>query len=320
MTPTVSVIVPVYNTASTVAAALDSVYAGAFGDFEILAVIDGSPDDAFAVLSRYAQTHDRVRVLTKPNGGLSDARNFALDHARGEFVAFLDSDDRFCRGFLEKTVAKAEKDGLDVVVCGFAYVYPDGRRVPAPSRHGFSDIPEKEYFLSEPMACVRLIRRSLFAEKRFRRGVYYEDLDLMPYLALETSRIGFVDEPLYDYVQRPGSIMQSAGFSEKMLDIFDVLAHGDRILTESGRREEFAREMEYLYIEHLLRSAALRFSVFSNARELFGRIGEEMNAHYPTWRENPYLKQTSVPFRLVVRLAAGGHFRLVRALLRLKGV
>lgn len=315
--PEVSVIVPVYNTAACLPRCLDSLLAQTFGDFEAILVDDGSTDESPAILSAYAEKDPRFLVVTRENGGLSAARNSGIRLARGEYLAFLDSDDAFDPAFLEKMAGKAKREKLDLVLCAFTYVYPDGRRVSAPTRHHLSGEPVREYLLSEPMAPVRLFRRALFQEVAFREGIYYEDLELTPSFAGKTDRIGFIDECLYDYYRRDGSIMQSA-FSPKWLDIFAAL---ESLVARLGGDtcRKYYREVEFLHIEHLLRSAALRFCGVPERKELFCHLRKTMAERFADWRRNPYLKKMPLSFKLVVRLAGGGHCRAVACLARLKG-
>jgi glycosyltransferase involved in cell wall biosynthesis len=100
--PTVSVVIPAYNAAWCVGKAIDSVLAQDFRDFELIVVDDGSTDDTAAVLAGYGEA---IRVVHKPNGGMSSARNAGIAVARGEFVAFLDADDWWLPGKLAKQVA-----------------------------------------------------------------------------------------------------------------------------------------------------------------------------------------------------------------------
>ncbi|MBP5289375.1 MAG: glycosyltransferase [Clostridia bacterium] len=316
--PEISVIVPVYNTAPRLDVCLASLAAQRLPDFEAILVNDGSTDESGAILASWAEKDPRFQVLTRENGGLSAARNTGVAAASGEYLAFLDSDDTLAPDFLSKLYEKALSEDLDLVLCAFAYVYPDGRRVEAPVRHHLSEDPAREYLLSEPMAPVRLFRRALFDGVSFREGILYEDLELTPVFAAKTEKIGFVDEPLYNYYQRGGSIMRS-DFSPRQLDIFTVLESVSMRMATLRRFSDFSREIEYLYIEHLLRSAALRFCTAPERKALFARLRETMKKRFPRWRKNPYLKKKSFPFRLIVRLAGGGHYRLIALLRRLKG-
>ena len=89
----VSVIVPVYQVEAYLAKCLDSILAQAFTDFELILVDDGTRDDCQQIMTRYAAMDARIRCIHKENGGLSSARNAGLDIARGEYIAFVDSDD-----------------------------------------------------------------------------------------------------------------------------------------------------------------------------------------------------------------------------------
>ena len=110
--PTVSVIIPVYNTADYVAQAIDSVLNQTLKDLEIIAVDDGSTDGSLEVLKSYG---DRIRLITQPNSGQGAARNRAFAQARGEFVYFMDSDDLIVPKTLETCVKKCREDNLDFV-------------------------------------------------------------------------------------------------------------------------------------------------------------------------------------------------------------
>ena len=309
--PEISVIVPVYNVAPFLPACLDSLTAQTFTDFEAILVDDGSTDESPAILRDYAARDGRFRVITRENGGLSAARNSGIAAASGTFLAFLDGDDVLEPDFLA-ALREAAGDG-DVALCGFYYLYPDGSRKEAGTRHHLSEDPAREYVLAEPMAPVRLIRRALFSGLTFREGTLYEDLDLMPYLAALTDRIGFADRALYGYRQRGGSIMQS-DFSLRWEDIFTVTENLAGRFEAAGRYERFEREIEFLFIEHLLRSAALRFCRTPEGKNLFPRLLSAVENRFPAWRDNPYLKRSSPAFRLVVRCAAKGRFHTVAML------
>lgn len=100
MTPKISIIVPVYNAEAYLNQCVDSILQQGFDDFELLLVDDGSPDNSPAICDEYAEKDNRVKVLHKPNGGVSSARNAALDIAVGEFVVFIDSDDYVDKNYL----------------------------------------------------------------------------------------------------------------------------------------------------------------------------------------------------------------------------
>ena len=115
--PKVSIILPVYNVEKFIAKSIDSILAQTFTDFEVLVVIDGSPDDSKTVAESYSD--DRMSIFEKENGGLSDARNYGLERARGKYVYFMDSDDWIEPDLLEQTISVLEQENRDFVVFGY---------------------------------------------------------------------------------------------------------------------------------------------------------------------------------------------------------
>lgn len=113
----VSVVIPVYNGAACLAECLDSVAAQDLADLEVLCVDDGSTDATPGILAGYAARDSRFRVITQENGGPGVARNTGLAQAAGEYLIFLDADDRFEPGFLAEMVRRAEETGADVTIC-----------------------------------------------------------------------------------------------------------------------------------------------------------------------------------------------------------
>ncbi|WP_310993600.1 glycosyltransferase family 2 protein [Aequorivita marina] len=115
--PKVSIILPCYNVEKYIAKSIQSVLDQTYTDFELLVVIDGSPDNSKAVTETFKDK--RIRIFEKPNGGLSDARNFGLERAKGEFIYFMDSDDWIEPDLLADNMALIEKNNLNVVVFGY---------------------------------------------------------------------------------------------------------------------------------------------------------------------------------------------------------
>ncbi|QQD15378.1 glycosyltransferase family 2 protein [Sphingobacterium sp. UDSM-2020] len=115
----VSVILPCYNVEQYLTRAIESVLNQSYSNFELLVIIDGSPDNSKLIAEEYAKKDDRIKVYEKPNGGLSDARNYGLSRAEGEFVYFMDSDDWIETDLLMDNVKVLENEGLDFVVFGY---------------------------------------------------------------------------------------------------------------------------------------------------------------------------------------------------------
>jgi len=213
--PLLSVIVPVYNTAPWLRRCLDSICAQSCRNLEILCVNDGSTDNSAEILAEYAARDERIRVFTQANAGLSAARNTALEHATGEWVTGVDSDDYLAPGVYERAVA-CVSPGVDMVFYGVQDVAEDGTPLP---HNAYFDLPEAgEYAMTPGLAerlnvCFwsKLWRRSLLEEHRLRfpHGLVHEDYAMF-YLAVPyVHRVATCPETGYYYVQRAGSIMHA---------------------------------------------------------------------------------------------------------------
>jgi glycosyltransferase involved in cell wall biosynthesis len=299
----VSVIVPVYQTEQYLEKCLDSLIKQTLKEIEIVVVNDGSPDNSQAIIDRYQQQYSQIKSVQKENGGLSDARNVGVQCAVGEFVAFVDSDDYIESNMYEMMYNKAMSESLDIVVCDTFMDYPTHSYV-LKANMGYTENLEKAYIITYPNAPARLIRTSLMKEHPFRKGIWYEDLDLMPTLAVYTDKIGFVNEPLYHYLQREASIMNQTEFRPKFKDIFTVMQDVADAYIENQKYEKYYTELEYLYITQLQRSAILRFAGIKGSKECMKKVHEIMKKQFPKWSKNPYFKQSSWKFRLICLLGA----------------
>lgn len=211
-----SVIVPVYNTAPWLRRCLDSICEQSYRNLEIVCVNDGSTDDSLEILEEYAARDSRIRVVSRPNGGLSAARNTGLQHCTGEWVLGVDADDYVAPDVVERALALAE-DGVDMVFFGVQMVDENGAALPddldyfaLPS--GSMDFSESVALQMNVCFCSKLWRRSLIVERQldFPEGLVHED-EAFYYLAAPWVRRVACNPAIgYYYVQRQGSIMHSA--------------------------------------------------------------------------------------------------------------
>ena len=118
MTPKVSIIMPVYNTAEYLATALDTILLQTLSDIEVICIDDGSTDDSLSILQTYAMFDERVKIIQQENAGCGAARNRGIKEATGDFIIFLDSDDFFHPDMLQTMLETAEKENSDIVMCG----------------------------------------------------------------------------------------------------------------------------------------------------------------------------------------------------------
>ena len=217
--PIISVIVPVYNTAPWLARCLDSICTQSYTNLEILCVNDGSTDNSAEILEEYAAKDVRIRVFIQENAGLSAARNTALEHATGEWVTGVDSDDYLYPGIYEEVVRHC-REGINMVFFGVREEDEQGK--PLPDRPYFTLPQPGDYELTPYLAerlnvCFwsKLWRRSLIERYNFRFpvGLVHEDealyWSMMPYV----KRIAVCRAIGYAYMQRCGSIMNADGLN-----------------------------------------------------------------------------------------------------------
>ena len=121
----ISIIIPAYNAEATLGRCLDTILAQTYPDFEVLVVDDGSTDRTLTIAEAYAAKDPRIKSLHKENGGVSSARNLALSKAKGEFIAFCDSEDEVKPDWLKDFASNS--NGADIVIQDIDYIYPDGK-------------------------------------------------------------------------------------------------------------------------------------------------------------------------------------------------
>ena len=308
----VSVIVPVYNVEDYLEKCLNSLVNQTLKEIEIIVVNDGTPDNSQEIIDKYAKKYKNIKAYIKENGGLSDARNYGIKKAKGEYIAFVDSDDYVTKDMYEKMYQKAKSGNFDIVVCNSINVYENNNQIEIKSNLNYADNPIQNYLISAPMACTRIYKKELFDNIEFKKGIYYEDLELTPKLVKYTNKIDFLDEGLYYYYQRSGSIMKQKEWNDKLLHIFTVLESNKKVLFN-----KYPKEIEYMYITHLLRTATLRFLDYPNSKNMINKIVLTMKENFPNWKQNEYYQKSSKKLQLLCILAYSKQIFLLKIIKQL---
>ena len=311
----VSVIVPVYNTEKYLRKCLDSLVNQDFSDYEIVIVNDGSTDNSESIIKEYVSKYDFIKSFTKENGGLSSARNYGIDKASGNYLAFVDSDDYVESNYLKELYESITKNKSDIAVCEFSYVYSDGNVIRSYSNLNYTDDSLKKYLLTPPMAPIRLFKKELFEKIKFKEGIYYEDLELCPKLIKFAKKVSFVDLSLYNYLMRNSSIMHQKEFNKKLYDIYTVLDSNYDYLYK-----DYPMEIEYMFIIHLLRTATLRFLDYKEGRREISKIVKIMKERFPNWKKNEYFKKSGKKIKIISYLAYYKQIMLLKIIKKIKGV
>lgn len=212
--PLLSVIIPVYKVEQYIRKCVDSIIEQTYSNLEIFLVDDGSPDKCGEICDEYAKKDKRIIVIHKNNGGLSDARNAALDVAIGDFVMFIDSDDWIEKDTCEFLINTILEQHTDIVCFGITEVFASGKIKKCIK----TDYPKKltpseaiRYLVSYDggignYACNKIYSRRLFNNIRYPKGKLYEDNGTTYKLFHKANSIFVSDKLLYNYLLRSDSI------------------------------------------------------------------------------------------------------------------
>lgn len=253
-----SIIVPVYNVEAYLPRCVDSILAQTFTDFELILVDDGSPDGCPAICDEYAKKDRRIRVIHKANGGLSDARNAALDIARGEYIGFVDSDDFIHPQMYEILYKVCIKERADIAQCNYAEFednLPRAEIVDADSivtkvyeKYEYVDSYFSGYWwIIGPTVCNKIFDRRIFTSIRFPVNKLFEDSNVHLDILNITNRIAVISNELYYYFQRSGSIMHSQFTMQRAENMNEICEKLLCFFENAGNQEQvFLAEDNYL--------------------------------------------------------------------------
>ena len=236
-----SVIMPVYNSECSLRATLDSVLGQDMESMEVIAVNDGSTDGSLAILEEYAARDRRLKVMSQPNGRQGKARNTGLGVARGEFIAYMDSDDILSDGFYSSLYKAATEKDADIAFAEIKRVNGTGVKY----FYGLKDQVTVESIEDKLRVCHcppsfcsvnMIVRRSVIdsLRLRFAEGVFYEDAAYVFRLFCGCGRLVTVPEAQYTYIHHSGSTVHSRQTAAKQLDKYRAHKEVVRIAAEYG--------------------------------------------------------------------------------------
>ena len=257
-TPELSIIVPIYKVEKYLDECIQSILGQTFTDLELILVDDGSPDACPQMCDAAAEQDSRVRVIHQKNGGLSAARNTGIEAARGNWLGFVDSDDFVAPDFYEKLYNAAVNADADCAVCSVQLTHEDGSRMDTPPQwkaYGGGYTGEEilktitwQDNVPYLVAWNKLYRREVFRTLRYPVGRINEDVFVFAELFDTIKKVACVEQPLYFYRQRTGSIMQSKCTLRSldefwgMVECFDYfMAHGYKELLSAAEKRIFAK-------------------------------------------------------------------------------
>lgn len=318
----ISIIVPVYKTEPYLRKCVDSILAQTHQDLEVILVDDGSPDNCGQICDEYAKKDSRIRVIHKPNGGLSDARNAGMDIMTGQYVGFVDSDDWIEPTMYETLLTLMEQFDADMAFGGVADDMEHNGMVNTLKISDYGDTPFAEsktdamrrYFRGSWSAWDKLYRAELFQGIEYPVGEINEDEAIVLHLLNRCRRVCYTNEVFYHYMHRKGNqTITNSSFSHKKLAWMEhCRANLQYVRNSYPMLAPDAAERYLDSVQWSLSQIALSDGDFS----------QEIRAmRQDLWAERKYLPQ--VPFRsrqdkIRILLLTYAPFGAYRAIIRVK--
>ena len=291
----ISVVIPIYNVEKYLKKCIESVINQTYKNLEIILVNDGSTDNSKNIIDEYSLIDNRIKVINKKNGGLSDARNVGIEIAKGDYIAFLDSDDWIELNMYEKLYSYIKQENADIVQCSYQEVYNEevnNQKI----KEEIKLISGKDslYNLSGEnhgktvVVWNKIYKRELFNDIRFPKGKYHEDEFTTYKLLYKANKIVDLNLPLVYYRQRDGSIMNSK-FNIKRLDALE--AFNERL---AFYKEKNLNELQQITIAQILHFTNLFYikikdSDIKNKYEILKILRQNIKNDYILFMKNKYV-------------------------------
>lgn len=262
--PLITVIVPVYLAEKYIHRCVDSILRQTYKNLEIILVDDGSPDKCGEICDEYQKIDSRVKVIHQENAGVSAARNAGIDVAKGEYIAFVDSDDYISDDFIE--VLSNHIANVDYVSSGFTYIDQDesiryrycvdeeiiqtGKETLFAHYSGKNEVKK----INSVYACGKLYNREIWEKLRFTEGIVFEDICLMPYILLKCNKVKFIPYTGYYYRKVPTSITNKTSTEHRkktFVDSYKIWDEHEKLYRELGLYE-LEKEVECLKVDKII--------------------------------------------------------------------
>lgn len=269
----ITIIVPIYNSARFLDKCINSILSQSYTDFELLLVNDGSTDNSGVICDLYSQKDSRVRVIHKPNGGVSSARNLGIDQARGEWITFVDSDDWVNEDFLKKRYELAIVENADVSYCDVELIYNDTTEYCSTAEINPKEATQvNSWILSRTTySPIILVKKELLDkhELRYPAGVRLcEDFNLILKIILHAKKTVHVKEALYYYNKQNGeSTMHNLHLYRDDLQI--VYSDLIDVFKSLGKYDLYIERISWCILEYKLVSVLNREHSFSELRDFY---------------------------------------------------
>ncbi|WP_077214399.1 glycosyltransferase family 2 protein [Bacillus dakarensis] len=283
MLPKVSVVVPIYKVEKYLHRCVESIVNQTYPILEIILVDDGSPDGCGKIADAYAENDKRILSVHKENGGLSDARNYGMQYATGEFTIFVDSDDWLEHNMIETLVETSIKYGADVVQTAFYYAH-DHELFYDNRYYQRQDLPVvlnnqtlmKELVINERVknfAWGKLYKTNLIKDIPFKKGVLFEDVFWAHQVMQRVHTFVLLNQPLCYYYQRSDSIV--ANYTPRNLDIIKGLKERHNFI------ERYYQDLKDESLKMILKTSLIHYNLLlvNRRKDAGGKYRDELQTY-----------------------------------------
>lgn len=251
MNDLITIVVPIYNVEQFLERCIKSLVNQTYKNVEIMLVNDGSPDNSDKIMEKWAKKDNRIKCFYKENGGLSDARNYAIKRAQGKYICFIDSDDYIDKNYVKKLYNAIIENNAEIAWCNFNNV--NDEEIVGKIIQNEDDL----WSFEMPSACNKLFLKDLFIKNNieFPKGIWYEDLATTPRLFFKAKKSVWVNDELYNYFYNEDSITKT--YCKRALEVKEGLTIVYDFCLKNGLLENknIYEKLEYMFLYSELNTA-----------------------------------------------------------------
>ena len=314
----VSVIVPVYNVEKYIDKCLNSLVNQTLKEIEVIVVNDGSPDNSQNIIDKYVKKYPKkVKSFIKENGGQGSARNLGLEHAKGEYISFIDSDDWIDNEALEKMYNLAKKKNSDVVICDMIDHYITDKNKEKTIYHNCTKY--NSVYEVTPSASNKIFKKEIIGTLRFIPKIWYEDFNFTTKILLNTKKISTISKGYYNCNCGHISTMNN----NNSLKNLDILTAVDDIIKYAKENNKYNTEViSYLIYDHILITTINRVATQKNKekKEVLRKLISYCKQNIPNYKSCKFYKNINQKRKLIADLNYHNLWYVSKVILNIKNI
>lgn len=296
--PTINVIVAIYNVEKYISKCIESILSQTYKNIELILVDDESPDESLGICRKYAMMDNRIKIITKANGGQASARNAALNIAKGEYIGFVDGDDWIEPNMYEILLSAMIENNADIIQCSWYKVDASSNQ-----KMATDGCFEKEFYTSDEgldelctstnkhlntSVCSKLFRGDIAKQFRFTPVRAYEDDEYIFKTVSVAKSIICIDSPLYNYLNRANSTMTSA-FNINKIALVTIQKNICELLKVRSPKHFYAMQKALCSKQFYILNCLLQSKSIPNAKEEAAKIEKSILFSFDEYMKNPLM-------------------------------